>query len=252
MEIPILYEDKDLLVVNKPAGLMVHPDGKSKGPFLTDWIAKNYPKIKGVGEPSRTVKGDEIDRPGIVHRLDRETSGALLIAKTQKAHEFLKKQFQDHTIKKTYKLFVHGSINEDEDVINRPIGRSRSDFRRWSAQRGIRGETREAITDYKVLERSISGTKMGERFSYVEAMPRTGRTHQIRVHFKAINYPLVGDTLYAPNHPEALGFKRLALHSEKIAFTDLKGKKMEITAPLPEDFQNALKLFGHEDMAKKG
>ncbi|MDO8575665.1 MAG: RluA family pseudouridine synthase [bacterium] len=245
MDIKILYEDKNILAIYKPTGLMVHADGRSEGPFLTDWIAKNYPLIKGVGETSYAQDGKPIDRPGIVHRLDKETSGVLLIAKNPKAHKFLKKQFQNHTIRKVYRLFVHGSISENDGLIDRPIGRSKNDFRRWSAQRGIKDDVnkREAVTDFTVLARKVDGIKMGERFSYVEAMPRTGRTHQIRVHFKAINYPLVGDKLYAPNHPESLGFTRLALHSYSIEFENLDGKKIKIEAPLTDDFKNAEKLF---------
>ncbi len=247
MEIPILYEDDDVLAVYKPAGLMVHSDGRSEGPFLTDWILEHYPNLKGIGEPARTEEGEDIERPGIVHRLDRETSGVLLIAKNQIAHGRLKKQFQKHTIRKTYRLFVHGIINEEGGLIDRPIGRSKSDFRRWTAQRGARGETREAITEYMVLARKEDGKEMGKRYTYVEAMPRTGRTHQIRVHFKAISYPLIGDTLYAENHPYALGFKRLALHSYSIEYKKPDGEMNKIIAPLPEDFQNAVKYFGFKE-----
>ncbi len=256
----ILYEDSNILAVNKPAGLVVHGDGRStslttgrtKELTLTDWILKKYPKIKNVGELSRDSKGEEIERSGIVHRLDRETSGVMLVAKTQKSFESLKKQFQEHKIKKIYHAFVFGEINPvradghrrpasngtgtDWVTIDRPIGRSSKDFRLRSAQRGAKGEMREAVTEYKVLKR-------GEGYTFVEVSPQTGRTHQIRVHFKAISYPLVGDSLYAPNRENTLGFQRTALHSYQITFGDLKGKFHTVMAPYPKDFEMAINKF---------
>src|SRR3989344_5131444 len=130
-DIKVLYEDKDIVAVDKPAGLMVHPDGKQEGPFLTDWIIKKYPKTKDIGE----VEGG-IDRPGIVHRLDRETSGVMLVAKTKAGHKSLKEQFQSRTIIKKYLAFARGEIKDQFGIINRPIGRSSKDFRAWSAARG--------------------------------------------------------------------------------------------------------------------
>ena len=260
MHIPILYEDKDLLVINKPAGLIVHADGKTEEPTLVDWLLEKYPEIKDVGEPMEVkshkvhkvskAEGEEKDfqlstfnfttipRPGIVHRIDRETSGCLIIAKNQETFLFLKKQFQERTIAKTYKAIVWGSVKKDEGIIDVPIGRSKNDFRQWSAQRGARGEMREAITEYKVLKRF---EKDGEQFSLVEVSPKTGRTHQIRVHFKYLNYPIVCDSLYAPNRACPLGFSRLALHAAEIKFTHPNGSKMNIEAPLPEDFNHVLK-----------
>ncbi len=236
MEPTILYEDNEVLSINKPAGLVVHSDGKTREINLTDWILKNYPEIKDVGEPGRTSSGKIILRPGIVHRLDRETSGVILIAKTQKSFENIKKQFQSHQIEKIYHAFVLGEMKNDQATIDRSIGRSSKDFRMWSAQRGARGEMREAITDYNVLAKK-------DGYSFVEIRPKTGRTHQIRVHFKAINYPLVGDSLYAPKRPNSLGFKRLALHSHQISWSDLDGKKHTTVAPYPEDFEEAIKIL---------
>ena len=236
MEPIILYEDKDIVAIDKPAGLVVHSDGKTVEPNLTDWILKKFPKSKDVGEPIQTTDGKIISRPGIVHRLDRETSGVMLVAKTKQGFECLKKQFQDHDIKKEYHAFVYGEMKNENGIIDRPIGRSKSDFRQWSAQRGARGEMREAITEYEVKEKA-SG------YSYVAGFPKTGRTHQIRVHFKAINYPLVADSLYAPKRENTLGFTRLALHSYRITFTDTKGKTETVTAPEPADFKRALLLL---------
>jgi len=236
MNIDVLYEDDNVVAINKPAGLVVHGDGKTNGPTLVDWILEKYPKIKEVGEPSRSANGEIIFRPGIVHRLDRETSGVMLIAKTEKSFEFLKKQFQNHEIKKTYHAFVAGEMKTAQGTIDRPIGRSAKDFRMWSAQRGARGEMREAVTDYKVMFKSLG-------YSFVEVSPQTGRTHQIRVHFKAINYPLVADPLYAPKNENTLGFERLALHSYQITFKTLEGDTHTVMAPYPEDFSRAIKLL---------
>ncbi len=239
LTVPILYEDTDFLVINKPAGLVVHADGKSKELTLVDWILNKYPEMKEVGEPLTLSNGTVIFRPGIVHRIDRETSGILLIAKNQPAYLHAKEQFQDRTITKTYHLFVHGSVQAMKGKIDRPIGRSKNDFRKWTAQRGTRGELREAVTEYKLLAK---GGSRDEFYSYVEAHPLTGRTHQIRVHFKAINHPVVADPLYGPERhsPGPLGFERLALHASFIAFTDMKGNKVEVKAPLPADFEIAL------------
>ncbi len=248
LNVPILFENKNLLVVNKPAGLVVHSDGKTDEPTLCDWIIAEYPKIKGVGEPARTPDGKEVDRPGIVHRLDRETSGAMIIAKTQPAFEYLKKEFQERNVQKTYNAFVWGIVKEDEGKIERPIGRSKSDFRKWSAERFAKGELRPALTEYKVLKRHKEEGKLdfAGKFTYIEAYPKTGRTHQIRVHFKAVNHPVVGDSLYASGRPkgaEGLGFERLALHARHIEFKDIDGKLISIEAPLPADFIRALKGF---------
>ncbi len=245
MDIPILFEDENYIIINKPAGLVVHPDGKTDEPSLTDWLIKNYPKMKGVGEPLKLSGGETIDRPGIVHRLDRDTSGALVIAKTQKAFEDLKEKFQNREVSKKYHAFVYGEVKESEGVIDRPIGRSNKDFRMWSAQRGARGELREALTHYRVLARGVTGQvgeegSAPEKFTFVEIEPKTGRTHQIRVHFKAINHPVICDPLYAPKRESALGFKRLALHSRSIGFVGISGNAIEATAPYPKDFQDSI------------
>lgn len=252
MKIEILHEDKHFLVINKPAGLVVHADGRTEEPTLVDWIIKKYPKMKKVGEPIQLADGTELLRPGIVHRLDRDTTGVLLLAKTQEAFLHAKEQFQNRTTKKIYRAFVYGLVKADSGQIDRPIGRSRSDFRRWTAQRGVRGEMREAVTRYQVLGRAREVVGVGPEiplgdFSYIEVRPLTGRTHQIRVHMKAINHPLVEDGLYTENlvkkFPHALGFERLALHACQLEFTDMEGKKLSVTAPLPEDFRRAEQYF---------
>jgi len=221
---------------------MVHPDGRSGGPYLTDWVRTHYPDAENVGETITALDGTTITRPGIVHRLDRETSGALIIAKTAEAHAHLKKQFQDRTVIKKYLAFVWGEMEEEFGTINRPIGRSSGDFRKWSAQRGARGEVREAETYWtRVFTKKMES---GQKFTLLQAEPKTGRTHQIRVHFMAIQHPIVGDRLYAPKRPMALGFDRAALHSRSVEFETMEGKRVTILAPFPQDFVIAAKELG--------
>ncbi len=229
----ILYEDTGVLAVNKPAGLVVHSDGRTEEVTLADLLVEMYPKIKNVGEPWEDPKGKVIYRPGIVHRLDRDTSGVLLVAKDQKTYLYFKKQFQDRKISKTYHAFAYGNIKEDEGVIDKPIGKSKKDFRQWSAQPGARGTLREAVTEFKVLRRV-------DQYVFLELCPKTGRTHQLRVHLKAIHHPILCDNLYAPNRECGLGFDRLALHARSINFSTPDGKDHSIEAPYPEDFQKAL------------
>lgn len=232
MDIKIIFENEEVIVLNKPAGLVVHSDGKTDEPNLTDWIVENYPEVEGVGEPA-VYDGKEIARPGIVHRLDRETSGVIVIAKTQDSFLNLKKQFQAREITKTYNAFLYGVIKEKSGVIDLPIGRSKSDFKQWSAQHGARGELREAVTHYKVL-------KENKDFTYVEVTPKTGRTHQIRVHFKAIGNQVVCDKIYAPKRKCELGFERLALHAKALTFKLQSGEVITAEAELPWDFKQAL------------
>lgn len=264
MKIKILYEDKDILAIDKPSGISVHQDGRSIQKTISDWFIKNYPKAEAVGE-SIFTDGKEIKKPGIVHRLDNETSGVLLLAKNQKAFEFLKNQFKDREIKKTYNAIVSGWFKEDRGTIDKPIGRSPSDFRRRLAGRGARGEMREAVTEYKVLKRfeispqeifsscalpGIPGGTLEQKkslgassfkFSFLEIKPKTGRTHQIRVHMKFLNHPVVCDSLYDPKGFCPEGINRLALHAKSIEFKNLSGKIIEIESSLPKEFKKFAK-----------
>ncbi|MFA5778059.1 MAG: RluA family pseudouridine synthase [Candidatus Paceibacterota bacterium] len=228
MKIKILYEDPNILAIDKPSGISVHGDGRSKKKTIADWILKNYPKMKNVGEPM-----EGIPRPGIVHRLDNETSGVLLLAKNEKAYQFLKSQFKNREIKKTYLAIISGHVKNDRGIINKLIGRSPKDFRRHLAGRGARGEMREAITEYKVLKRLEI---LHSKFTYLEIKPKTGRTHQIRVHMKYLNHPVVCDSLYNPSAPCPKEIKRLALHAKSIEFKNLKGETVKVESPVPKEF----------------
>ena len=238
-KIKVLYEDSNILAADKPSGILTCPDQRTNDKSVFDIFLREYPKLE------------------LVHRLDKDTSGVLLFAKNKKAHEFLKKQFQDRTIKKTYVAIVNGWMKDDRGVINKPIGRSPSDFRRWLCGRGARGELREAITEYKVLKRFTSPPspllekERGEKFTYLEVKPKTGRTHQIRVHMKFLNHPVVCDSLYNPSGtcPKGLArgrstaerISRMALHAKSIEFKTLKGETIKIESPIPKEFEKMLK-----------
>jgi 23S rRNA pseudouridine1911/1915/1917 synthase len=231
MEPIVIYEDIDIIVINKPSGMPVHADGRHERATLVEWLLVRYPELKGVGEEQRLPSGEIIDRPGIVHRIDRETSGVMVVARTQAAFEHLKEQFQNREVKKTYRAFVYGVINDERGIIDKPIGSSRGGLGPRSALKP-HGVMREATTMFRVIERGLEAT-------YLEAFPKTGRTHQIRVHFAAIQKPIICDRLYAPKRASILGFNRLALHAYNISFTHPKGREVSFEAPLPADFVEA-------------
>lgn len=260
MKIKILFEDKNLLVIDKPTGVVVHPDKRDKNKTISDWVLSNYPSTKNVGEPifiEDNGKSEKIFRHGIVHRLDKETSGVLLIAKNQKTFLFLKEQFQNHKIKKVYRAFVYGNVSDPKaslltgkrGVINVPIGRSQKDIQTYTAGRGARPPLRDAITEYVVLNRftdtnnEIKKKEATHQYSYVEVYPKTGRTHQIRVHMRYINHPIVSDPLYRGAKEKALGMKRLALHAESITFSLPSGELKTVESPLPADFKKVIKTY---------
>lgn len=234
-EITVLYEDDDCIVVNKPSGMMVHNDGRNTEETVVDWFLSRAPKARGIGEIGYTQDGTLLERSGVVHRLDRETSGVLVLAKTQPAFEHLKHQFHDHLIKKEYRTFVYGTMKEKWGSVTRPIGRSKRDFRLRSAQRGAQGTLREAVTDWELIGQSLT-------HAYLKITPKTGRTHQIRVHMKAIGKPIVHDELYAPEElvqGDNLGFTRLALHAYSLKLVLPSGEEKAFLAPLPLDFEIA-------------
>lgn len=239
MHITILLETPDFLVINKPAGLRTHGDGKSNVPTVVDWILKERPEIVGVGENMES-NGVVIERPGIVHRLDEETSGVLVIAKTNESFAYLKQQFKDRKVHKEYRAFVWGHFKEAQGIVDVAIGRSSGDFRRWQAGRGTRGEVREALTKWESV---VQFEEAGESFSFVHLWPKTGRTHQLRVHMKYLQRPIVSDSLYAPTKPPSLGFTRVALHARSIVFTGQNGEEVTVTAPYPLDFEGALAKY---------
>lgn len=235
----ILFEDADVLVINKPAGLIVHSDGRTIEPSVSEWVVEKYPQMKGVGEPWISPQGEVIDRPGIVHRLDRTTSGVMVLAKTQEAHAFLKAQFQARTTEKVYDALVYGHNKENTGTIEAEIGRSRQHPKRWSAQFGKKGNLRAAITDWEVVVRGFD-PQSGERVMHMRCMPKTGRTHQIRVHLKAIHHPIICDHIYAEGRPCLFGLNRPALHARSLTIQIPSGATQTFEAEPPQDIQEAI------------
>lgn len=246
MEIPVLYEDADVVVIAKPAGLITHSDGRTEEPSVAEWALARYPELRDVGEPWVSPQGETILRPGIVHRLDRDTSGVMILAKTGDAYTFLKQQFGDRSVEKRYRALVYGHPKEDAGVIEAEIVRIRSMPPRWGVARAEESRKhRAAITEWRVLARGADPT-LGEKASYLEVCPQTGRTHQIRVHLKHLGYPVVCDPLYAKGRPCLFGFGRQALHACALSITLPSGKQSAFEAPLPSDFKSALAHFPGE------
>lgn len=216
---PILFEDADVLVIHKPAGIVVNKAESVKSETIQDWVEKTYRIFIE-------------NRAGIVHRIDKETSGILLIAKNPETFYELQKQFKERSIKKTYLALVHGKLG-GEGEIRAPVGRLP-----WNSERfGVVPGGKESITKYKVY-------KNYNDYTVVELYPETGRTHQIRVHLKYINHPIVGDYLYAgrkTSRRDRVRVGRVMLHAWKISFTHPKtGKRISLEAPIPDDMMRVV------------
>lgn len=236
MKFPIIYEDNHTLVIDKPAGVMVHPDGRLDEETVADWLRQTY-GVDGVGDEGRE---------GIVHRLDRNTTGVLILAKDNIAYTTFKKQFRDHTTRKVYRLIVEGNIKHDTGMISLPLARAKSDFRKRTVvdlfAQDARGEEREALTRYKVLKRSV--TADGKQYSYVESYPLTGRTHQLRAHFRGIRHPIIGDELYGSKEGKDVA-PRSMLHAYsltvKIPGESAGSIEKTFIAEVPKDMEETLK-----------
>lgn len=231
LRVQVMAETEDFLVVNKPAGLAMHPVGKTGYPTVTQWISTRYPQIVGVGEVTQ--------RPGMVHRLDKDTSGLVLIAKHQKAFMALKSLFQQRKIVKEYLALVYGTLSLPSGVQSQPIGRVKGGIRRATpvGKRVFGGELREAITEYSLHTRY-------PQYDLLSLKPKTGRTHQLRVHVASLGHPIVGDRLYRfkEHRTDALRPPYQLLHAAKIQF-QLFGKKYRFEAPLPAYYQDILSIL---------
>ena len=218
----VIYEDEDIIVINKPKGMVVHPaNGNPDGTLVNAVMAICKDSLSGIG--------GEI-RPGIVHRLDKDTSGIIIVAKNDKAHINLSEQIKEHKVKKTYIALVRGIVKENEATINMPIGRSEKDRKKMAVTK----KGKEAITHFKVLERY-------DKYTLLQVNIETGRTHQIRVHLSQIGYPIVGDEVYS-NGKNEWNIKGQCLHAKSLEFTHpVTGKQMYLEAKLPAYFQNILK-----------
>ncbi len=219
----ILYEDKDIIVIDKPADMVVHPAAGNYSGTLVNALIFHCRDLSGIGG---------VLRPGIVHRLDKDTSGVMVAAKTDKAHLSLSRQFLEHKVEKKYITLVYGKCRTKQGKINVPLGRSRKDRKKMAAT--LR-ESRQAITFFKVLEEF-------DGFSLLEITPRTGRTHQIRVHMAYIGHPVVGDKIYTSGRKkDNIGIKRQMLHAQSIKFKHPTLKKsVKFKAPLAVDMKKVL------------
>lgn len=218
----IVYEDDELLVVDKPAGMVVHPAPGNHSGTLVNALMYH------CGDALSSING--VIRPGIVHRIDKDTSGLLMVAKTDRAHNALSAQLAEHSITRRYRAIVYSNIKEDEGTVDKPIGRDPGNRLRNAV---VYTNSKNAVTHYRVLER-FGG------FTLVEAVLETGRTHQIRVHMAYIRHPLLGDTLYGPAKNK-YGAKRQMLHAGVLGFAHpVTGEYMEFNSPLPQDFENVL------------
>lgn len=221
MDLSILYEDDDIVVVDKPSGLVVYPAAGNRTGTLIQGLLHTR-KLASVGAP---------ERPGVVHRLDKETSGALVVAKSDAAYYHLIRQFKEREVQKTYLALVHGRVEEDEGRIEASIGRDVRHRQRMAVRE--RGG-RPALTEFSVLQRFTDATLLS-------VSPHTGRTHQIRVHLTAIGHPIVGDPLYGRVN-RLKNSERLMLHAWKLSITQPRsGQRLEFTAPPPPEFQPYLK-----------
>lgn len=226
MKIPVMHEDENLLVIEKPAGIQAHPDAHEKGNTIVNWLMAEYPEIKDVHDDSAGA----ILRPGIVHRLDRDTSGVMVIAKNMKTFNALKKLFQDGKVSKTYLAIVHGRPEQKKGSIDKPLAKAANYKRQTIASGRTRTTIKGAVTEYEVV-------KEFAEYSLVEARPKTGRTHQIRVHLWSIGHPVVGDDLYKPKDASkmAIKAKRQLLHAAQLSFS-LGGKDFDFDSRPPSDF----------------
>ena len=255
MQIPVIYKDRDFLVLDKPAGIVVHRGAGAKVPILSarkhshdiedprfcgsgktgdeigkktlvDWLVKKYPEVKTIGD-------DPKNRPGIVHRLDKDTSGGMIVSRTQEAFETLKQLFKERKVEKTYLTLVVGVPEKRLGVISSPIGRSPRQPTKRAAGEHAHG-SRTASTGYRLLERL--GT-----YSLLEGKPKTGRMHQIRVHLTSIGHPVAGDTLYGGKKAAVKGLNHQFLHASSLGFSYPDGRRWRFEAALPENLDRVLK-----------
>ena len=220
----VAYEDADVIVINKPKGLVVHPAaGHWEGTLVNALLHHCKDSLSGVGGALR---------PGIVHRIDKDTSGLLIVAKNDFAHQKLAAQLQDHTLARTYVCIVCGTLREDAGTVNAPIARDKNDRKKMA----VCADGKPAVTHWQVLARYPG-------YTYVQCRLETGRTHQIRVHMASLGHPILGDTVYGRKKPE-LGQSTQCLHARELTFLHPRtDEPVTVTCPLPEEFQHVLKVL---------
>ncbi len=221
----ILYEDADVVVINKPKGMVVHPaSGHYSGTLVNALLYHCHDSLSGI---------NGCLRPGIVHRIDKDTTGSLLVCKTDAAHKVIARQLKKHSVTRCYRAICHGVLAKDKGTIDRPIGRSGKDRKKMAV---VEEGGKRAVTHYKVLQRF-------EKYTYIECTLETGRTHQIRVHMASIGHPILGDPLYSQmNSPFKL--EGQTLHAKTLGFIQPRTKEyIEVDAPLPQYFQHLLEIL---------
>ena len=223
----VAYEDADVIVINKPKGLVVHPAaGHWEGTLVNALLHHCRDSLSGVGGALR---------PGIVHRIDKDTSGLLIVAKNDFAHQKLAAQLQDHTLARTYVCIVCGNLREDAGTVNAPIARDKNDRKKMA----VRPDGKPAVTHWQVLARYPG-------YTYVQCKLETGRTHQIRVHMASLGHPILGDTVYGHKKPE-LGQTTQCLHAKELTFRHPRtDEPVTVTCPLPEEFERVLQVLEHK------
>lgn len=226
----VLYEDRDVIVVNKPKGMVVHPAaGHYSGTLVNALMYHCGHELSGI---------NGVMRPGIVHRIDMDTTGSLIVCKNDMSHNHIAEQLKEHSINRRYHAICHGVIKQDEGTVNKPIGRHPVERKKMSIDER---NGKEAITHYRVLERF-------KDFTYVECKLETGRTHQIRVHMASIGHPLLGDEVYAGNRKSPFKTQGQTLHAKVLGFVHpISGEYIETDAPLPEYFENILKRLRNQN-----
>jgi len=225
--VPVIYEDDDIIVVNKPKGMVVHPaNGNPDGTLVNAILAMCKQSLSGIGGQIR---------PGIVHRLDKDTSGLLIVAKNDLAHINMSKQIQDRLVTKKYIALVRGLVREDEATIDMPIARSKNDRKKMAVDKN----GKKAVTHFKVIKRY-------NKYTLLDIKIDTGRTHQIRVHMAQIGHPVVGDSVYS-NGKNEFGIQGQMLHAKSLDFVHpITGEKLHLEAPLPEYFEEVIKKLEAE------
>ncbi|MDD6642752.1 MAG: RluA family pseudouridine synthase [Firmicutes bacterium] len=222
LPLDIVFEDADVLVINKPKNMVVHPAaGHSDGTLVNALLHHCGDSLSGIN-------GEK--RPGIVHRIDKDTTGLLIVAKNDYAHQALAEQLKDHTLRRTYECLVHGGFKEDSGTVSAPIGRHPTDRKKMAV---VQRNGREAVTHWEVIARY-------GQYTHLRCRLETGRTHQIRVHMAYLNHPIVGDPVYGSGRAE-LGLTTQCLHAQALTFVHPRtGREVTVTCPLPDDFRDTL------------
>ena len=224
MNIEVIFESQNFIIINNPSGLVVHPFDYSTEYTLVDFLREKYPEIFAIENNVTLQDKRTIALGGIVHKLDRDTSGIMVIAKNKETFDVLKSQFRNHTTKKTYVALVEGIIEKSAFTIDAPLGRSKKDYKQTTNPENPRGGMRDAVTDVQVVHRNDTAT-------LVKLLPQTGRTHQLRAHMSSISHPIVGDKAYG----STIESQRIMLHAESLEF-EVGGEEFEFSVEAPEGF----------------